>query len=100
MTDDDNRKHLLAQWASDLQQAHRRLAHGLMADALASGSTLVDPRATLGAEAAETVKLVQWFAETWAPGAPDAEQLTLLRNMHQTLQAFFASHERKPGAAH
>jgi hypothetical protein len=92
----DQRRHLLTQWANDLQQAHRRLAHGLMADALASGSTLVDARAALGTEAAETVKLVQWFAETWASGAPDAEQLSLLRNMHQALQAFIAS---RPDAA-
>lgn len=87
----DNRNQLLAQWASDLEQAHRRLAHGLMADALANGSTQVDPRAALGPEAAETVKLVRWLGESWAAGAPDAKRLSLLENMHQALQAFFAS---------
>jgi len=87
----DDRQHLLAQWASDLEQAHRRLAHALMADALANGSTQVDPRAALGPEAAETVKLVRWLGESWATGAPDAERLSLLGNMHQALQAFFAS---------
>jgi hypothetical protein len=87
----DNREHLLAQWASDLEQAHRRLAHGLMADALANGSTQVDPRAALGPEAAETVKLVRWLAESWAAGAPEAERLRLLTNMHEALRAFFTS---------
>lgn len=88
--ENDNRRHLLAQWASDLEQAHRRLAHGLMADALANGSTHVDPRAALGPEAAETVKLVRWLGESWAAGAPNSERLGLLGNMHQALQAFFA----------
>ena len=87
----DTSRDLLAQWAGDLEQAHRRLAHGLMVDALARGSTQVDPRAALGPEAAETVKLVRWLAENWAAGAPDAQRLSLLGDMHQALQAFFAS---------
>lgn len=93
----DNTQALLAQWATDLDQAHRRLAHGLMAHALANGTTTVDPRAVLGPDAADTVKLVQWLAETWRDGAPHDQQLSALKSMHQALQDFFASHEQPAG---